>query len=242
MQVPDEVIRNMLQQLTLPLRWADHATFANFLVGDNLIVTNYLKNLVTTDGAQDSAYLTGREGVGLSHLLSASCQAVNQQGKTAMYLPLAKHGIDPVMLEGIESLDLICLDDIDRVCGQPLWEEALFHCYNRLQMSKTRLIIASHIPPSQLACVMPDLKSRLTASVSFVVQPLSDEQKASALQLRAKTRGFGLSREAATYLLSHYSRDMHALSDILEKLDTASLVAKRRLTVPFIKMALKDAK
>jgi DnaA family protein len=43
------------------------------------------------------------------------------------------------------------------------------------------------------------------------------------------------------YLFSRVSRDLHALSQLLDRLDHASLAAQRRLTVPFIKSVLNSA-
>ncbi len=40
------------------------------------------------------------------------------------------------------------------------------------------------------------------------------------------------------YLLQHLARDMRSLCHALERLDRASLVAQRRLTLPFIKQVL----
>ena len=99
-------------------------------------------------------------------------------------------------------------------------------------------VLASHAPPAQHAWGLPDLGSRLAASVVFQVKPLADEQKIAALQLRANAWGLGLSLEVGNYLINHYSRDMHALQAALEKLDQASYIAQRRLTIPFVKTIL----
>lgn len=234
-------------QLTLPLQWPDSATFANFYGGDNLQAVTYLQQ-VTQISAVDSlytswtpVYLYGHEAVGLSHLLQASCHAVNQQGFTAAYLPVSKPELSPFILSGMENLTLVCIDDIESVVGDRNWEEALFHCYNRMQQNTVRLIIASHKPPAQLQWRLADLKSRLTACVVFQIKPLTDEQKILALQQRANARGFVLTYGVASYLLHHYSRTPHGLFRALEQLDQASLRAQRRLTIPFIKKVLTQA-
>ena len=188
----------------------------------------------------ENFFIYGQEGVGLTHLLQASCHAVNQSGKTAAYLPLSNPEITPAILEDLEKLSLICLDDVQSVIGDKQWEEALFHCYNRLQLSGVHLLIASHISPNQLPFILPDLKSRFLASLLFLVEPLADAQKIAALQHRAKNRGMNLPKEVGQYLLSRSPRDMHALFAILEQLDKASLVEQRRLTIPFVRSVLVD--
>jgi len=41
-------------------------------------------------------------------------------------------------------------------------------------------------------------------------------------------------------LFSHYARDLTALLDLLDRLDQASLAAKRRITVPFLREFLRE--
>ncbi|MFZ2168732.1 MAG: DnaA regulatory inactivator Hda, partial [Methylococcaceae bacterium] len=41
-------------------------------------------------------------------------------------------------------------------------------------------------------------------------------------------------------LLTHYDRDLSSLWVLLKKLDRASLAAKRKLTIPFLKQILDE--
>jgi DnaA family protein len=67
---------------------------------------------------------------------------------------------------------------------------------------------------------------------------MSDEQKQQALMLQSQSRGLSMSDDVAQYLLRHYGRDMPALMQVLQRLDKASLQAKRKLTIPFIRQVL----
>ena len=59
------------------------------------------------------------------------------------------------------------------------------------------------------------------------------------LKLRAHHRGFDLSDEVARFIIRRCSRDMGDLFILLQKLDNASLCAKRRLTIPFVKEVMR---
>src|SRR5688500_17236788 len=122
-----------MHQLTLPIRLQDDATFASFYAGANQILINYLQAFL--QARQDNyLYLWGYEGVGCSHLLQACCQAVRDQGQTAVYIPLAYIAdFSPSILDELETIALICLDDIQMIAGKSAWEEAVFHLYNRTQ-------------------------------------------------------------------------------------------------------------
>ena len=122
--------------------------------------------------------------------------------------------------------------------GQPEWEEALFHAFNRLRDAGKQLLIAADAPPRKLPIKLPDLQSRLSLALIFQLHELSDDEKLRALQLRASRRGLRLSDDVGRFILARSVRSMTVLFDTLEQLDTASLQAQRKLTIPFLKEAL----
>lgn len=224
-------------QLTLSLSLRDEATFDNFYKGANAHVVRSLHELLSGDG-EWFLYLWGQSSTGRSHLLQACCHASSEQQAVA-YLALRDNtDLQPAMLEGLEQLSLVCLDDIDSVMGNAAWEEALFHFYNRAKEAGTCVLMSANAPPKQLRCQLADLQSRLSAGLVSQLQALNDDQKILALQLRASRRGLRLQREVAQYVLRHYPRDMSALFHALETLDRASMVAKRPLTIPFVRDVL----
>lgn len=218
-------------QLPLSIQLDDSATYANFIVSDNAALLYAL-----TESSDMSLYFWGAAASGKTHLLQALCHAASLNKQTAVYLPLAgDEKLDPVMLEGMEQLDLVCIDDVHAIAGQLRWEEALFDLYNRIREQHKRIRISANGSPNAIKFCLPDLVSRLTWGPVFQLHGLDDTQKLAALQLRAKQRGFDLPEEVARYLLKHYPRDMHSLFTLLNRLDLASLQAQRRLTIPFVK-------
>lgn len=184
-------------------------------------------------------YLWGNSGSGKSHLLQACCQAFNTT-ESAIYLPL--HLLKSWGAESIEDLDeqcLICVDDIDAIAGDPVWEEALFHLYNRIKDKEQGLcIISSNQAPAATALQLPDLRSRLGWGLVMQLQELQDEEKIKALQKHALLRGFELSPTVAQFLITRCSRNMHHLYQLLKRLDEASLAEHRKITIPFVKWVL----
>lgn len=227
-------------QLPLRVQLRDDATFANFYSGRNETLVNLLDMDRAGVDCEQFVFLYGPHGVGCSHLLQAACHQVDRRGGRSIYLPMKELVYYfPNLLEGIERLQLVCLDDIDEVAGDPLWEEALFDLFNRLRDSKTRFLVAAGNPPRALGIQLPDLVSRLGWGVVFQVYPLVDSEKVAALKLRARHRGFDLSDEVARFIIHRGTRDMGNLFSLLHKLDSASLRAKRKLTIPFIKEVMR---
>lgn len=226
-----------MQQFPLPISLHVDATFNNFYPGKNQLLLNCLQAMVHGHGSGESyVYLWGQSFVGRSHLLQASCQAMQERGLQSVYIPLQQwRELDVNILENLETVNLICLDDLQAIAGQAIWEEAIFHLFNRCQFAGSRLLIAAAAPPKQLGIQLPDLISRLHQGAIFQIHVLTDDEKVIVLQLWAQRHGLKLSSEVAQFLLVHSSRELSDLFALLERLDRASLVEQRKLTIPFVK-------
>lgn len=224
------------KQLPLSIGVQDECSLETYYAGGNLQVVEHLKQLAQGQG-EFFVYLWGRKGVGRSHLLQGACHYANHCHRTAFYLDLA-NPIRLSSLEGLEQLNLICIDGIEIIAGNREWEEGLFYLFNRIRAAGHQLLVASRYPPNALPLKLLDLQSRLTWGVTYQLQPLDDEALLGALQLRAKKRGLELSNEVGNFLIRRCVRKMSDLYSLLDKLDKASLAAQRRLTIPFIKSVL----
>ena len=227
----------MSEQLALGLGPDKFLTFDNFyVIGSNRLLVNQLGLQARGEGEQWVMVHGGAES-GRSHLLQASCQAA---GRVASYLPLKEMGAySPAdVLAGAESLDLLCLDDVDLAMGRADWEEALFHLYNRAILSGTALLLSSLRPAGSLDCGLPDLRSRLASFSVYQLHALSDEERLRALIFRAEGLGMELTAEVADYLYHRAARNLAALFEILEQLDRESLRHQRALTKPFVKSVM----
>lgn len=230
------------QQLSLGVSLKDDATFANFYSAQDSInrqVVDCLKNQVAGQGEQ-FVYLWGASGSGLTHLLQASCHHAEALDLNLQYLPLKDvMGFAPeALLEGLEAMDLVCLDGLDAIAGNDAWERALFNLYNALRDSGKLLLVAAVHNPRSLGVNLADLQSRFQWGVTYAVESMSDDEKIQALSKRARERGLGLSEEVASYIVQRVPRDMNQLFCCLHKLDHASLAEQRKLTIPFVKKTL----
>ncbi len=228
----------MHPQIPLRIQLHDHARFNNFYPGPNEEVLVGFQDLI--HGRGDALlYCSGARGTGKSHLLQAACAQMQQEGGHAWYVPLATMlPMGPSILEGLEQADLICLDDVQAIAGQEMWEEALFHLYNRVRTQGTRLLVAGSDRPEALGLQLADLISRFHWGLLYRLQEMNDAQRLAALQLRARARGLELPDETGEYLLRRSPRDLPALFALLDRLDQAALVAQRRLTIPFVRTIL----
>lgn len=224
-------------QLPLDLKLEPGATFESYYPGSNAGVVEELRSSLDPC---NWLYLWGGESSGKTHLLNAACHAAGERGQAACLLPLSRSdGFDPGLLENLHGLALICVDDVQAIAGSRVWEEALFHMLNHARRDGAGVILSADSGAAGLDLALPDLRSRLGWGTVLKLRPLDDEEKVQALQLRARSRGLDLPRESAWYLMRRVARDTRTLMALLEHLDTASLQAKRKLTVPFLRESLK---
>ncbi len=231
----------MTTQLPLQFRMDDAVGFEGFYAGPNAEAVKRVQ-ICATGGGELQLYLWGVHGCGKTHLLQAACRESDGHGQTAVYLPLQEVGeFGPGRVEGLENVGrLVCLDSLEAVAGDPVWEMALFDLFNRLRDAGTQLIVTASRAPADLGIKLRDLSSRLSWGLVYHLRPLNDDQKLAALQQRAATLGFELPADTGLYLLRHLPRNTASLFNLLDHLDRASLAAQRRLTIPFVKSILEN--
>jgi DnaA family protein len=224
-----------MTQLALPLQLADHAVFASYLESGNEALVATLTRIAGDDEGH-GCWLWGASATGKTHLLQAVCEAA---GDRAAYMPLSSiAGFGPGILDGLSSRDLICIDDIDRVAGQPEWEVALFDLCNQIFDVGSQLLVSATSSPRECPMELADLRSRLARLPVFQIHALGENELVSALKLRSRHRGLELPDDTARYLLKRSRRDMASLYELLDTLDKEALRAKRRLTIPFVREVL----
>lgn len=220
-------------QLSLGVHLQDYTAFDSFVFPDAGQLRRLLSEAAEGEGAS-AIYLWGAVGTGKTHLLQAGCRRAFERGRRAAYIPLGDIET-PEMLEGLSHLQLICLDGLDAIAGQIRWEQQLVGLLDRVRAGGGCLLAAGRVPPDQLALQLPDLRSRLAWGQVQQLEFLSDAQRQRAMMKRARRRGLDLGEEAAGFLIRRAPRDMGHLMALLDELDRASLAAKRKLTVPFVR-------
>jgi len=227
-------------QLPLGFEPGELFTFDSFVAGNNIVAAGLAQQTALGKG-ENQLYFWGESGLGKSHLLQASCNLAARNQQTVCYLTqreITNQSVD--MFDGLEQLELVCLDEIDKWLITASWETALFDLINRVRENNNRLIMASTSPPEEAFVKLPDLRSRLSWGPVFHLQGLTDKEKYQALRFRARQSGLELPENVADYLMQRYPRDIFALFERLAVLDKASMAMQRRLTIPLVKSVFAE--
>ena len=229
----------MHPQMTLALDTAPATSFSSFHVDiETAIVRDTVQAFAEGALSDMQIYLWGATGTGKSHLLSAACQMFSHRGYRVAYMPgeMANH---PGALEGMEQVDLLCVDDLQRLDHAS--EVDLFHCINRCREADTRLIIASDRPPDELGLKLKDLQTRLAWGLVFQMQYLGDEGLRDAFRQEIETRSLEASDQVLEYVFRRFPRRIATLKQVINTLDEISLTEQRRITVPLISDVFGEA-
>ncbi|MEX2123964.1 MAG: DnaA regulatory inactivator Hda [Woeseia sp.] len=232
-----------MSQLALPLSLQDPGVFESFWAGDNEPLVAFLRHLadsVPDNGSPPGCWIWGSEATGKTHLL----QAVSERlGDDSVFVPLDQFtAAGAGILDDLANRRCVCLDNIDAVASHDHFEFGLFTLLNQIADRQVILVASARAAPRDCGFALPDLQSRLSRLPVFYLEPLDEAGRMQALKLRANHRGLELPDDTARFLLSRSRRDMASLYNLLDHLDAEALKAQRRLTIPFVRNVLLDAK
>jgi DnaA family protein len=228
-------------QIPLPLMPLRDSRFENFVSGPNQAVVEALKHM--PDEPASNIFLSGAQGSGKTHLLNALCVETRERQGRAFYLALGRLPKGAIAsLQGLENLDLVCVDDLHVIAGDIAWEEALFHCFNRIREANGRLLVSSRERLSALKLGLPDLASRLAWGLRLQLLPLQDDDKLEVIKSHVDALGIDLPEDVQQYLLKYHDRSVDALIHTVENLYHAASSHKRRITIPLVREVLNIGK
>lgn len=201
------------------------------------------------DSAQPGApaYLWGPAGTGKTHLLRGLAQQALAQGWHVLWL--GRQGFQSWEVANAAASTLVLMDDCESLDStQQHWAFNLF-IENAAVLAQQKasaeqgvapgmaIVAAGRMPPVDLP-VRDDLRTRLGWGLIFGVQPLGEEGAKAVLTQEAQRRGVRLAEGVLPYLLTHFSRDLTFLMNLLERLDRFALAEQRLVTVPLLKQML----
>ncbi len=235
------VNQNQSGQLAFALAGDDKASFENFWPHRNTELVAALKS-VSEAQSHKVVYFYGPGGSGKSHLLFACSRVAKKRTKPISYLSLADKYVGTEMLGSLNVAGLVCLDNIHEWAGDNERERALFTLFEQIKHAEGRLVLSAIQAPEISGFKLKDLVSRLSSGLIYPLHELSDDERFSALKMRANHRGLVIPDEVLKYLVSRASRDTTALFALLNNIDQASLAEKRKITIPFLQSLFSRTK
>ncbi|MDX1451010.1 MAG: DnaA regulatory inactivator Hda [Oleiphilaceae bacterium] len=229
------------QQLALPVGIRSDAGFDNFFGSQAPRVVSLLQQALGNVN-ETLIWVCGPKESGKSHLAAACLKYIESCGSAAMYL-----GLDELagqiewarfFIDDDAGPSVVVLDDLHMWLNNGEAEGALFQMFNQFKISGRQLIVTSDKPPALMHIQLPDLASRLRSAQVLTLHSPNDVEKQDVLVRVAAERGIHIGNEVAAYIIKRSQRNLGQLLQVLEQVEQASLIEKRKVTVPFIKKVL----
>ncbi|WP_179380585.1 P-loop NTPase family protein [Jannaschia marina] len=159
--------------------------------------------------------LVGPEGAGKSHLVAVWAGETGARVVSAATLDAAEVA---ALAEGP-----LAVEDVDRVAGDAVAEEALFHLWNAAAQAGRGLLLTGRGQPSDWPVKLPDLRSRL-ASLTPATLGDPDDMLLSVVLLKLfADRQLQVKPALLGYLLPRMERSFVAARGMVARLDAESL-------------------
>lgn len=222
-------------QLALDLRQENHFSAERFISGvSNASARIWLARDVWPEGR---LWLWGGAGTGKTHLVQIWAAQSHADVMDAASLSRSEHG--EILMHG-EPVTFLCqhmaIDHLDHLQD----EVALLHLLNRAHAENIRVLLAARSPPARYHFSLPDLASRLRATMTASIEEPEDELRATLLLSLLAERQLVVAQPVTEWLWRHLPRTGEALVKAAEQLDAAALARGCAITRSLAQEVLED--
>lgn len=227
------------------LRLNPDYTFDQFVVGtSNRLVHAACRAVCDQPGTvYNPLFIHGHSGLGKSHLLQATCDAIQRANPSAeiTYISCDAFINDLVRALGNGTLqqfreearrtDVLVLDDVQFLANRESPQEELFHTFNALYQSRRQIILSADSAPAEIPTLQDRLVSRFNWGVVARIDPPDRETRHAILLKKARLRGVALPDDVVDLIAERCESNIRLLEGALSKLIIDSQASGRPITV-----------
>ncbi len=206
-------------------------TFDTFFPGKANAFTHQLTVAVAENpgGEYNPFFLYGDVGVGKTHLISATGNAVLRRNpKTRVgYVSASRFSrrlSDAMRANALDAFrenychwDILILDDIQFLGGRVEAQEEFFHIFNVLRQEKRQIIIASDKAPDRLGLLEQRLVSRFASGIVAQLKAPEWETRLEILRHAAAAAGVAVPEEVVSLIAMRVPNDVRKMMGALRK-------------------------
>ena len=206
-------------------------TFDSFVVGPaNRLAAAAARRTADSPGTSyNPLFLYSAPGLGKTHILTA---IAHQSGKTdsdqVEYMPLEEYleRLESLLqtgdrdgLKGLFSgLDILLLDDVQFLTGQPEAQEMLLKTLDQLSAVGGQIVLASDRPPADIDGLDARLLSRFSGGLIVDLGPPEYETRVAIIRKKAAERGQELEDGVAQAVAKAPFKNVRELGGVLNKI------------------------
>src|SRR5262245_32486762 len=227
-------------------------TFETFVVGkSNRVAFEAARAVVGQPGARwNPLFIYGGTGLGKTHLLTATANAVARQRRPTsvayltaeafvneMIAALRRHQMERFR-QRFRGIGTLIVDDIQFLGDKKRSLQEFTHTFNALQDGRKQIVIASDRAPDELPGFEDTLRSRFASGLLADIEPPDPALRLALVARKAAQAGLQLDDEITTHLAEQWCRNGRQIEGVLRRLEAFAQLAKRPITLALVREAL----
>lgn len=170
-------------------------------------------------------------------------------GKTHLtHVWAALSGAEIIAAETLGAQDIpalaqshVAVENAERLAGDRVAEEALFHLHNLVLAEGQSLLLSSARAPNLWGTHLPDLDSRMQGTSAVTLAAPDDALLGAVLMKLMSDRQIAPAPDMIAYLVARIDRSFEAARDIVERLDRAAMSRGTRINRTLARELLDSA-
>jgi len=215
-------------------------TFDSFVVGPaNRLASAAARRAAESPGTSyNPLFLYSSPGLGKTHILSAIAhQSVKSNTGKVEYMALEEYleklegSLQAGQRDGLYAdLDILLLDDVQFLTGQPEAQEMLLKTLDQLTAAGGQIVLASDRPPADIDGLDARLLSRFSGGLIVDLGPPEYETRVAIIRKKAAERGSKLGEGVAETIAKAPFKNVRELGGVLNKVFATQDLEKRLVT------------
>jgi len=225
-------------------------TFDSFVVGPaNRLASAAARRAAESPGTSyNPLFLYSSPGLGKTHILMAIAHhSAKGDAKKVEYMALEEYlerlegSLQAGRGDGVYSeLDLLLLDDVQFLTGQPEAQEMLLKTLDQLSAAGGQIVLASDRPPADINGLDARLLSRFSGGLIVDLGPPEYETRVAIIRKKAEERGQSLEAGVAEAVAKAPFKNVRELGGVLNKIFATQDLEGRQVSQSEVSKLLKQ--
>lgn len=229
-------------------------TFDNFVVGPCNRLSHAACVAVTESpgNTYNPLFIHGSVGLGKTHLMQATCQAILKQTSPAMIVYMSCETFVNDFIRAVEEgnlydfrhkyrfADLLVIDDIQFLSERERSQEEFFHTFNSLYQGRKQIILSADCPPSQIPRLEDRLVSRFNQGLVTRIDKPDYEMRMAILYKKASLRGIDPPEEVVSLIARKIDSNTRELEGALTKIHGMAMLDDGLITLKLARQSLGE--
>ncbi|MBN1765423.1 MAG: chromosomal replication initiator protein DnaA [Sedimentisphaerales bacterium] len=229
-------------------------TFKNFVVGpcNRLSHAACIAVSESPGRSYNPLFLHGSVGLGKTHLMQATCQALLKQSHQAQVLYMSCETFVNDFIRAVEEgnlydfrykyryVDVLAIDDIQFLSDRDRSQEEFFHTFNSLYQSQKQIILSADCSPSEIPKLEDRLVSRFNQGLVTRIDKPSYEMRMAILHKKAAMRGIAPPEESISFIAKKINSNTRELEGALTKVHGLAMLEDGTITLELTRQALGE--